>query len=74
MKSFAIVVIVFLFFAGDINAQRGDIFVKSGDKGLFIEHKVAAKENFFSIGRLYTVHPKFIASYNKLERHYSPFE
>ena len=41
--------------------------VKSGDKGLFLEHKVVAKESFFSVGRLYNVHPHFIASYNKLD-------
>ena len=50
-----------------IVAQKGDLLVKNGDKGLFLEHKVVAKESFFSVGRLYNVHPKFIASFNNLD-------
>lgn len=48
-------------------AQQTDLLVKSGDKGLFLEHKVVPKEGLYSIGRLYTVHPKHIAAYNKLD-------
>jgi LysM repeat protein len=48
-------------------AQKPDLMIKSGDKGLYLEHKVAAKESFFAIGRLYNVHPKALASYNKLD-------
>lgn len=55
-----------LFITPAAMAQQ-EILVKSGDKGLYIEHKVAPKEGLFSIGRLYSVHPKFIASYNKMD-------
>lgn len=48
-------------------AQKPDLMIKSSDKGLYLEHKVAAKESFFAIGRLYNVHPKALASYNKLD-------
>jgi len=48
-------------------AQKGDLMIKSGDKGLYLEHKVVPKESFYSVGRLYNVHPKFVASYNKLD-------
>jgi LysM domain len=48
-------------------AQKGDLLVKSSDKGLYLDHKVVAKESFFSIGRLYNVHPKHLASFNKLD-------
>lgn len=48
-------------------AQKADLWAKRGDNGLFLEHKVVAKESFFSIGRLYNVSPKFLAAYNKLD-------
>lgn len=60
-------ILLILFLGGIAVAQGGDLLVRSGDKGLYLEHKVAPKENFFSIGRLYTVHPKYIAAYNKLD-------
>lgn len=48
-------------------AQKGDLLLKSSDKGLYLDHKVVAKESFYSIGRLYNVHPRHIASFNKLD-------
>ena len=43
--------------AQKLNVQR------EGDK-LFLDHKVAAKENWYSIGRIYNVSPKEIAPFN----------
>jgi LysM repeat protein len=43
------------------------LIVHSGDQGLYLEHKVAAKENFYSIGRLYNVTPKDIETFNHLD-------
>lgn len=48
-------------------AQPGNLFIKSGAKGLYIEHAVAPKEGFFSIARIYNVHPKALAAYNNLD-------
>jgi LysM repeat protein len=48
-------------------AQKPDLVIKSGDKGLYLDHKVAPKESFYSVGRLYNVHPKSIALFNKLD-------
>ncbi len=53
-----------LFF---VSAQKGDLMVKSSENGLYLEHKVIAKESFYSVGRLYNISPKFIASFNKLD-------
>lgn len=50
-----------------MGSQNDDLFLKSGDKGLYLTHKVVAKESFYSIGRLYNTHPKSIANYNKLD-------
>ena len=49
------------------NAQSGELMVKNGSKGLYLDHKVAPKEGLYAIGRLYNVHPKFIADYNKID-------
>lgn len=62
---FSFLLIVFSCFPGV--AQKADLLVKSGEKGLYLEHKVIPKESFFSVGRLYNVHPKHIAAYNKLD-------
>lgn len=48
-------------------AQKGELLVKSSDKGLYLDHKVVAKETYYSIGRLYNLHPRSIAAFNKLE-------
>ncbi len=48
-------------------AQPGQLIVKSGERGLYLEHPVAAKEGFFAMARLYNVHPKFLAAYNDLD-------
>jgi LysM repeat protein len=65
MRKFLLTTTVILcsFFAF---AQKG-LIATSGEKGLFIAHKVAAKESFYSIGRAYGVHPQEIANYNQLD-------
>jgi LysM repeat protein len=67
MKKFFLSFLFLFFLFGIIVAQKNNLLVKSGDKGLYLEHKVVAKESFFSVGRLYNVHPHFVASYNKLD-------
>ncbi|HMK20595.1 MAG TPA: LysM peptidoglycan-binding domain-containing protein [Chitinophagaceae bacterium] len=44
-----------------------DLVVKSGSKGMYLEHKVAAKEGLFPLGRMYNVHPRHIASFNAID-------
>lgn len=48
-------------------SQTDETLVKAGSKGLYIEHKIAAKENFYSLGRTYNVHPKHLAAFNSLD-------
>lgn len=67
MKKFVLSLLTLFISVSFIVAQKSDLLVKNGDKGLFLEHKVVAKESFFSVGRLYNVHPKFIASFNNLD-------
>ena len=61
-----LLIISLISFTATVFGQR-ELTIKSGDKGLYLEHVVAAKENFYSIGRLYNVHPKHIASFNALD-------
>ena len=43
------------------------IEVNSTEKGLHVKHSVAAKESFYSVGRLYNIPAKEIAAYNNLD-------
>src|SRR6187549_764323 len=58
-------VISLLFFYSFVFSQ--DLMVKSGPKGTYLEHKVAAKEGLFPIGRMYNVHPRHIANFNGID-------
>jgi hypothetical protein len=44
-----------------------NLVIKSGAKGLYLEHKVAAKEGLFPLGRMYNVHPRHIANFNGID-------
>jgi len=46
---------------------QNQLLVQGSDKGLYLEHKVVAKENYYSIGRLYNVPPKEIEVFNGLD-------
>lgn len=47
------------------DAQLKDLFISS-DKRKSVQYKVAPKETLFSLGRKFYVHPRFLASFNKL--------
>jgi LysM repeat protein len=63
-KDFLLVII--LFCSTFVFAQN-QIIVQHSSKGLYLEHKVAPKENFYSIGRWYNVSPKDIEAFNGLD-------
>src|SRR5215218_4107089 len=46
---------------------QNQLLVQRNEKGLFLNHKVMAKENYYSIGRLYNVTPKEIEALNNLD-------
>jgi LysM repeat protein len=46
---------------------QNQLLVQHSEKGLFLNHTVVAKENYYSIGRLYNVAPKEIESFNSLD-------
>ena len=46
--------------------QQQKLIVRAAGSQLFLEHKVAPKENWYSVGRIYFISPKEIASFNQL--------
>lgn len=47
-----------------LNAQQ--LIIEGNTPQFYLNHKVEAKENFYSVGRLYNISPKDIAAYNNL--------
>lgn len=62
-----VLLLLTLTFSMAVFAQGDGPLLKSSDKGLYIEHKVVAKDNFYSIGRQYNANAKEIAAFNKLD-------
>jgi LysM repeat protein len=59
---------LFVFIIGNTSfAQENSLVIEGSSPKLFIIHKVKAKENFYSIGRMYNVPPKNLASFNNLQ-------
>lgn len=48
-------------------AQQEDLFVRSSNQGLYLDHKIEPKQGLYAIGRLYNVNPKHIAAFNKMD-------
>lgn len=59
-------IIIFVLCATLAFAQN-ELLVQSSDKGLYLTHTVVAKENFYSVGRLFNIPPKEIAAFNGLD-------
>jgi LysM repeat protein len=64
MKKILILFLLLPFFAA---AQDKFLQVEGVSPALYIIHKVAPKENYYSVGRIYNVSPKDIAPFNKLQ-------
>ena len=64
MKKLLILFLLSPFFA---KAQDKILQVEGVSPLLYITHKVAPKENYYSVGRIYNVSPKDIAPFNKLQ-------
>jgi len=55
-----------IIFCGSFVFAQNQLLIQSNEQGMYLQHTVAAKENFYSIGRLYNIPPKEMAAYNKL--------
>jgi LysM repeat protein len=67
MNRYLLAALAFIVAITSASAQQPELLVKSGDKGLYVEHKIVPKESFFAVSRKYNVHPRTIAVYNKLD-------
>ncbi|MDQ6762893.1 MAG: LysM peptidoglycan-binding domain-containing protein [Bacteroidota bacterium] len=57
-----------LFFVSSFSfAQQNNIEIKGTAAKYYIEHTIAPKENFYSVGRMYNIPAKDIAAYNNLQ-------
>lgn len=62
MKRFILLYLCIPFLAG----AQDRLHVQGSAGNLYLIHKTAPKENYYSIGRIYNISPKEIAPYNKL--------
>ncbi|MBD0332272.1 MAG: LysM peptidoglycan-binding domain-containing protein [Chitinophagaceae bacterium] len=65
MKKFLLALLI--SFSSIIALGQNQLLIQSTDKGLYVNHTVSAKENFYSIGRQYNISPKDIAAFNGLD-------
>lgn len=63
MKKFILLTFVLALCSG-VFAQ--EMIARHNERGLYVAHTVAPKENFYSLGRMYNVSPKEIAAFNNL--------
>ncbi len=56
-----------LLFSSTLIFAQNELLIQSNEKGLYLNHTVIAKENFYSIGRLFNIAAKEIAAFNALD-------
>ncbi len=47
--------------------QNRELFLRKAENNFYLEHTVVSKDNFYSIGRIYNVSAKGIASFNRID-------
>jgi LysM repeat protein len=67
MSKWLLIVFFTLITSNFLFAQQNNLEIKGTGNNLFVEHIVSPKESFYSIGRMYNVNPKEIASFNHLK-------
>ena len=61
-----VLLLISFFFVQFAESQSNELIVQGQTGKLYLEHTVVAKENWYSIGRLYNVNPKELAPYNQV--------
>ncbi len=67
MKRLLILTLVACLAQGAVFAQHNPLVIQGAGGKFFLLHIVEAKENWYSLGRLYNLPPKDIAAYNGLD-------
>ena len=66
MKRFSLLVLLSFFFVKTTFSQSADLSVHGENGKLYLLHTVIAKENWYSVGRIYNISPKELAPFNGL--------
>jgi LysM repeat protein len=61
-----VLLLISFFFIKSARSQSYELLIQGQTGKLYLEHTVVAKENWYSIGRLYNVSPKEVAPFNNL--------
>jgi LysM repeat protein len=61
-----LIAIVVVLSAFNVSGQTTQFVIKKSGPDYYLEHKVQAKENWYSIGRVYLLSPKVISVFNEL--------
>src|ERR1700730_2220196 len=62
----AVLLLISFFFIKLARSQSNELLIQGQTGKLYLEHTVVAKENWYSMGRLYNISPKEIAAFNHL--------
>lgn len=63
-SSTTVLILISCFFVKFARSQSHELIIQGQTGNLYLEHTVVAKENWYSIGRLYNVSPKELAPFN----------
>ncbi len=67
MRKWLTLLIVFCLSVSLSYGQRNRLIVEGSEPNLYLIHTVTPRENFYSIGRMYNISAKQLASYNNLQ-------
>jgi hypothetical protein len=63
-SSTALLLLISCFFAKFARSQSNELIIQGQTGSLYLEHTVIAKENWYSVGRMYNINPKELAPFN----------
>ncbi|HXO74693.1 MAG TPA: LysM peptidoglycan-binding domain-containing protein [Puia sp.] len=62
----AVLLLISCFFIKFARSQSNELLVEGQTGKLYLEHTVVAKENWYSVGRLYNITPKELTAFNQV--------
>jgi len=62
----AVLLLISCFFVKFARSQSNELLVEGQTGKLYLEHTVVAKENWYSVGRLYNITPKELTAFNQV--------
>jgi LysM repeat protein len=63
-SSTALLILISCFFAKFARSQSNELLIQGQTGGLYLEHTIVAKENWYSVGRMFNIDPKALAPFN----------